>query len=293
MCSLSFALLAHLVSHCVRVASAAGAAAAIGSLPKWFTPQDRRLAAAALMLGADREAVQSRQQGDVYEFGVYTGGGMRAWVEFWRNASVTFHHLWGFDSFEGLPAVDMADEDPRLRARIESGGWQVRKNASAIYGGRRVPGQWKQSDGTYMGPGGYNAAMQLGLADFAQIEEHLQQVIGYGAHRTSLVKGFFNESLPALPAATLKRMKPAFVVDLDGDYYTSTIEPLEFLLAHCLLVAGTFVYYDDMQICRPGRGCGEGKAHDEVTARYAIEWQQLATHVFRVRRVQKPHSRCV
>ena len=150
--------------------------------------QDKRLAAASLMLGADRAALQSKPQGDIYEFGVYTGGEMRAWVDSWKNSSVSFYHLWVFDSFEGLPAVDMADEDPELRAKIASGGSYVRESASKAYGGRNVPGFWKQSDDTYTGPGGYNVAVRLGLGDFAQIEEHLLQAIGYGAHRTSLIK---------------------------------------------------------------------------------------------------------
>ena len=66
------------------------------------------------------------EERDVYEFGVYTGNGLRAWSQTFRKKGVLFRHLWGFDSFEGLPAVDLHKEDPAIRTgtnpEMEAGG---------------------------------------------------------------------------------------------------------------------------------------------------------------------------
>ena len=40
---------------------------------------------------------------DVYQFGVYSGLSMRAISQTLLKAGVSFHRLWGFDSFHGLP----------------------------------------------------------------------------------------------------------------------------------------------------------------------------------------------
>ena len=53
--------------------------------------------------------------------------------------------------------------------------------------------------------------------------------------------------------------------------HEATVEALEFLVVERLLVAGSFVYYDDWM--RPGEG--ERKAHDELTRRYAIVWREF------------------
>jgi hypothetical protein len=44
--------------------------------------------------------------------------------------------------------------------------------------------------------------------------------------------------------------------------------------AQGLLVAGTIVYYDDVSIVK-AEGGGELRAHDELTAKYNIQWRKL------------------
>ena len=60
-------------------------------------------------------------------------------------------HVYGFDSFAGLPEVNLDDEDPHIRKRQRQGP--------------RAKGISKGQDGTYMGPGGYNAAKRLNVSD--------------------------------------------------------------------------------------------------------------------------------
>ena len=215
---------------------------------------------------------------DIYEFGVYTGGGLKTWVDELARSHIHFHNLYGFDSFAGLPEVNLDDEDPHIRKRQRQGP--------------RAKGISKGQDGTYMGPGGYNAAKRLNVSDPTLLMDRIKRTVNYQRGKTELIKGFFNESLPALPWSMIARMRPAILVDFDGDYYSSTIDPAEFLIRHCLLVPGTFVYYDDMSICRPGSGCGEGKAHDEYTAKYGIRWRRLTRGFYVVVRMARPPAGC-
>ena len=67
-----------------------------------------------------RMALPSGPPGDAYNFGVYTGGGLKALVDGFRTNNVRIGHIWGFDSFRGLPDSD-------LRRHSTSGqGWRQR-----------------------------------------------------------------------------------------------------------------------------------------------------------------------
>ena len=77
-------------------------------------------------------------------------------------------------------------------------------------------------------------------------------------------------------------MKPAFLLDIDCDLYSSTRHALEFMLAAGLLVPGTFVYYDDMSekqligITRFGDAAlEEGLAHMEISKKWGLQWRHL------------------
>ena len=44
---------------------------------------------------------------DIYQFGVFTGGGLKAWLQSMPKYNLTFRgDIWGFDSFEGMPHED-------------------------------------------------------------------------------------------------------------------------------------------------------------------------------------------
>lgn len=214
-----------------------------------------RMRAVALMLEAHPELRNNASpHGDIFEFGVFTGGGLRAWVDEFAKRAIKFGQLWGFDSFKGMPDVDPNTSDPeeqRIRQR----------------GHREVA------------PGQLNAMQRFreevaSVSSLDDLQRELRRIIGHPWDRTHFISGFYNESLPRLPPEMLRRMKPAFLVDFDGDWYSSTIGPWEFLLANCLVVPGSFVYYDDLQECGLGSGCGEGRAHAEVTARHHIKWER-------------------
>ena len=94
-----------------------------------------------------------------------------------------------------------------------------------------------------------------------------------------MVRGFYNESLAGgRRFAARWRMKPALLVDLDCDLYTSSVQALEFLLSANALAIGTFVYYDDIswdQWRADGAPMEEKRAHIEISERYGLEWRLL------------------
>ena len=205
--------------------------------------QGKRHAAVSVMAAAVPAFLKS---GDIYNFGVYTGGGLRAIVrEFYTQQNLTFNHIWGFDSFVGLPDSNVALHSP-TNARH---------------------GQWKAGD--------LNAADQLAKVlgtdayNFKILQRHIIKHIG--TEQVTLVKGFFNESLPRLSLELKIRMQPALLVDIDCDIYEGTVEGLEWLIANHLLVRGSFVYYDDWQVA----GEGEVKAHGEVTKKHGLQWEDM------------------
>mmetsp|Transcript_32492 Transcript_32492/g.103966 ORF Transcript_32492/g.103966 Transcript_32492/m.103966 type:complete len:293 (+) Transcript_32492:121-999(+) len=185
---------------------------------------------------------------DIFQFGVFTGGGMKGWVDGFRRHNHTFGHMWGFDSFQGLPDSDLAKHEPH---RAKDKDWMA---------------------------GGINTVDQLlpvlgeKARSYAAVRAHIIDKVGLGSERTTFVRGYYNESLPRLSrSAHGVSFQPAMLVDIDCDIYEGTIEAMEWLLSRGLLVPRTVVYYDDWQV----QGEGEIKAHAELTAKYGITWKSL------------------
>ena len=210
---------------------------------------------------------------DMYQFGVFTGGGLKAWLQSMPRFNLTFHgDIWGFDSFEGMP----------------------HENPSNMTSKHRRDPMWQM--------GGLNAASVLNTPSWSELQAVLTRNIGHGAGRTHFIRGFFNNSLAnAADLARRKGMRAAFLVDLDADLYTSTKQALRFVLDASLLVAGSFLHYDDMsdyqglvtaqQVRKQQRLTNttavpthleDGtqvpevlRAHLEVNDEYGLTWQQL------------------
>ena len=170
---------------------------------------------------------------DVYQFGVYTAGSMKSMA----RRLVGFGHLYGFDSFQGLPE--------------ETVGMPL--------------------EGKHWNPGGFSAADALGEWRLSALLPQLYQKINRKGNVT-LVPGFFNESL----TPTLARrypFQPALLVDIDVDLHSSTVLCLSWLLDNKLLQPGSFVRYDDWR--NIGQRHGEARAHREVSQLYNVTWQNV------------------
>jgi len=188
----------------------------------------------------------ARPEYDIYQFGVYTGGTMRSIAKKVRG----FGHLWGFDSFTGLPEET---EGQMLEGK-----------------------HWRQ--------GGFSAADALGTYD----EDALLQAITRQINRpnTTLIRGYFNESLSAALAAR-HRFRPALLVDVDVDLHSSSVHVLSWLLGHGLLVPGvTYVRYDDWR--REGQWWGEAIAHKQMTDAYKLRWRRLNLKEYQLLSIDAP-----
>jgi|TARA_B110001469_G_scaffold51374_1_gene49901 hypothetical protein len=69
-------------------------------------------------------------------------------------------------------------------------------------------------------------------------------------------------------------MKPALLVDVDVDLYISAYQCLDWMFTHRLIVPGTVVYYDDVKEVKAEDG-GELAAHEEITAKYSVNWRKV------------------
>lgn len=203
---------------------------------------------------------------DLYTFGVYTGASVKFWLDRLAQLKVVHGFSWGFDSFEGLPA--------------EAAGVSLEGD------------EWK--------PGGFSAADQFGVYTWGEVRNKIEMHLGEHAAKCRWVKGFFSESLtPSL--ARERRMQPALLIDVDVspppanptaplarrrtdascdcrvvqvDLYISAWQCLDWCFASGIIVPGTIVYYDDVEVVKADRG-GELRAHDEVTAKYRVGWKRV------------------
>ena len=170
---------------------------------------------------------------DAYEFGTNAGAGLKRVVEMFEVNHVSFGGLYGFDSFEGMP-VDTSSEQLSTKYRY---------SAHAL-----------------------STLARTGLS-WAVAEEQIKNFVGYRHGPTTLIKGYFNETL----TPTLRQemgMRPAFFVSIDVDIFQSTMTVLTWLLRNGLLVKGTYVYYDEFDD-------GEGPAHARITADWGLRWREL------------------
>ena len=155
-----------------------------------------------------------------------------------RNISRTigqFRRMWGFDSFQGLPT--------------EQDGLHT--------------------EGQHWSKGAFSAADALGVWNARMLMDKIFNKIGHP--NVTLILGFFNESLPNMHLAHLR---PALLVDVDGDLYLSAKDCLTWLFKSNLIVPGTLLRYDDWHVIHQPTW-GEMKAHDEITKEFNVVWKTV------------------
>jgi hypothetical protein len=212
-----------------------------------FMPMDgehsrnRRRALQVLMaqLNGSGDAIDCTHR-DLYTFGVYTGASIKFWLDRLKALKVQHGLSWGFDSFEGLPE--------------EAEGVELEGN------------EWK--------PGGFSAADQFGVYTWREVRRKIEEHLGpEHAAKCGWVRGFFSDVL----TPTLKReraMQPALLIDVDVDLYISAVQCLDWCFAQGIIVPGTIVYYDDVEVVKADKG-GELRAHAELSEKYKVTWRRV------------------
>ena len=174
--------------------------------------------------------------GAFVECGTWRGGALAYWARAVKRlgGDMSRHHIFGFDSFEGMP--HMTPQDGAATAR-----W--------LYG----------SEAKAAGASGELSATGHNVAPI-EFARRVAAESGYDPARVHLVKGWFQDSLPPL----LDTIGPIAVLRLDADFYEST----RFCLATLWdrVIPGGHVVIDDygtFEGCRlavdeflagPGRG---------------------------------------
>lgn len=184
-------------------------------------------------------AMASGVQGDVAEFGCYLGRTTEILAEsIWefevRYAASEQRHgrqqrrLWAFDSFEGFP--EPSHPVDAASPHVKAGLW---------YAGQ-------PSGGT---PEGVHAVCSQYLPP----------------DRISVVKGWYKEVLPRLPA----RVRFA-VVHIDCDFYESTLDVLNRLFGAGMVSDGCTFLFDDWYCNRGSPDYGEQRAWREAHAKWCF-----------------------
>jgi hypothetical protein len=147
--------------------------------------------------------IKDKVPGDVIETGVWRGGACILMRAILKQNNVTDRTVWVADSFEGLPEPD-AEKFPT--------------EAKAFHG----PVITKAYDR-------FAAGLELVQANF--------KAFGLLDEQVKFLKGWFKDTLPGAPIERLA------IIRLDGDYYESTMDPLNAL--YDKLSVGGYVIVDD------------------------------------------------
>jgi O-methyltransferase len=185
---------------------------------------------------------RERLPGSIAECGVWSGGGvgLMALASLRAGASHRRFHL--FDSFEGLPAPSIEDEDILQRFRMSNPGVELndRRNGSL------------EPIGACVG------------ADADAVRKFLTRQLGIPSSQLVFHVGWFQDTIPAVRDS----LGPLAVLRVDGDWYDSTRVCLDNL--YDAVVETGFVIIDDY-----GTFSGCRRAVDELLERKGIPSSRL------------------
>jgi O-methyltransferase len=156
------------------------------------------------------------------EFGVLNGSSM---VEAWGMLRGTLTHLYGFDSFAGLPPGSIQDELSKpLMPAFKQGNFRSMSR---------------------------DRVEELILASTFNLDSDM----------VTLSEGFFEESLPSFDVARLEDKGPCLVAHVDCDLYSSSAAVFRFL--DPIVTTGTWLLLDDYWHYRGSPMHGQRRAFDE------------------------------
>jgi hypothetical protein len=165
------------------------------------------------------------ESGYYLEFGVFNGSSM---LEAYGLLRGLVTHLYGFDSFDGLPELS---EDDRAAAALTPSF---------------VPGNFRSL--------GVAAVRELILAGATRLPaEHLV-----------LTPGFYEQTLPRFDPAQLADKGPCLVAHVDCDLYSSSRDVFAFLDG--VVTTGTWLLLDDYWTYRGSPKHGQRRAFEEWMA---------------------------
>lgn len=171
-------------------------------------------------------------EGDLYEFGVYSGMSMKLILNYFNNY---INNSFGFDSFKGIPE-ELEDQY---------------NNPSWVKGFCNIQDHIKGS--------------------VENIKENIIKYINYD--NVYLLDGWYKDTLNEENIIKYN-MRPASVIDIDCDIYSSTYEALDFMFKNNLVQKGTLIFYDDWGGTEEYKG-GESLAHKQIIKKYNTQCEEI------------------
>jgi hypothetical protein len=180
---------------------------------------------------------QTNYDMDIYEFGVYSGDSVKVFID--KIPNHHFNNIWGFDSFEGMP---FCEAEPV---------WQE---------------SWSK--------GGIDARILTHTKSPEEASKKVEERISNDKYKPII--GFFDKVLTDDIVEKLG-MKPALIIDIDSDLYSSACTVLDFMFRNKLYKKGTLLFYDDWGGSKGFEtfSSGESRAHKELTAKYGIQTREI------------------
>ena len=195
--------------------------------PRYFTTIDGDVLSRANLLRFIRAFFQSSgvREGYYLEFGVLNGHSL---VETYALLRGMLTHLYGFDTFAGLPELSSADEAALgLMPQFHAGNFK---------------------------------SMPAGaVRDFV-----IASTSGLGPDGISLIEGPFERTLPAFEKSTLRGKGQCLVAHVDCDLYSSSADVFRFLDG--IVETGTWLLLDDYWTYRGSPKHGQRRAFEEWMA---------------------------
>jgi hypothetical protein len=177
--------------------------------------------------------------GDLYEFGVFTGGSIEFLIKDLGSVGIQIRKIFGFDSFEGIPEEKLD--------KLNREEWQK---------------------------GFCNAAQTLSCSP-EQAAALVQKQLSKLHNNVMLIPGFWDAVLTD-DIVKKYNMQTASYIDIDGDIYSSAILSLDFMFRNKLVIPGTLIGYDDWAVSGKDEfTTGESKAHKEMMEKYNVVAEQL------------------
>jgi|SanBayMetagenome_1026888.scaffolds.fasta_scaffold00198_9 O-methyltransferase len=168
-------------------------------------------------------------QGFYIEFGVLNGASM---IEAWGILRGLLTHIYGFDSFFGLPKLSEDDlKSKNLMPSFDQGNFSSMSC-------KRVQ------------------------------ETIIASTYGLDPALLTLIEGLYEESLPLFDISSLKDQGPCLVVHVDCDLYSSSLDVFHFI--ESVATTGTWLLLDDYWCYRGSPNHGQRRAFEEwlVTSRF-------------------------
>jgi len=183
--------------------------------------------------------------GSLMEFGVLNGSCMRRILKGAADNNYWFDHVYGFDSWSGLP--------------------------------KEKEGEWENPDWK---AGAFSLKQDIDVkTDEECITYVTNRIYEFLSDDTipplTFYSGFFTESLTRERGEKLTGKVSYLHVDVD--LYISTAQCLDWVFTHKVLLPGCVVRYDDWLY---NVFAGNNKAFYEMTNKYEIVWQPLCDNVF-------------